>query len=89
MNWEEVYQKGGAFWNNGKPSPPIVQYLQRNAVRGRTFVPGCGHGHEVALAAEHGMDAIVLDIAPTGIEHVQEGQASGRLRRAKSREENA
>ena len=53
MNWEETYQKGGAFWNKGKPSPPLKQYLERNAVRGRTFVPGCGHGHEVALAGLH------------------------------------
>jgi len=67
MNWEEVYQKGQAFWNKGGPSPPLKQYLERNAVRGRTLVPGCGHGHEVALAVEHGLDAIGLDIAPTGI----------------------
>jgi SAM-dependent methyltransferase len=67
MNWEEAYQKGGAFWDKGKPSPPMVQYLGRNAVRGRALVPGCGHGHEVALAVKHGLDAIGLDIAPTGI----------------------
>ena len=30
-------------------------------------MPGCGHGHEVALAVEHGIDAIGLDIAPTGV----------------------
>jgi len=30
-------------------------------------VPGCGHGHEVALAVAHGIDAIGLDIAPTGV----------------------
>ena len=67
MNWEEVYQKGDAFWNKGAPSPPMKQYLERNPVRGRTLVPGCGHGHEVALAVEHGLDATGLDIAPTGV----------------------
>lgn len=67
MNWEEVYQKGDAFWNKGAPSPPMKQYLERNSVHGRTLVPGCGHGHEVALAVEHGLDATGLDIAPTGI----------------------
>jgi len=67
MNWEEVYKKGDAFWNKGAPSPPMKQYLERNTVRGRTLVPGCGHGHEVALAVEHGLDATGLDIAPTGI----------------------
>ncbi len=67
MNWEETYQKGEAFWNKGEPSPPMKQYLDRHAVRGRALVPGCGHGHEVALAVEHGLDATGLDIAPAGV----------------------
>jgi SAM-dependent methyltransferase len=67
MDWEEKYRKGDAFWNKGAPSPPLIQYLERHKVRGRTLVPGCGHGHEVALAVEHGLDAVGLDIAPTGI----------------------
>ena len=67
MNWEEIYQKGEVFWNKGEPSPPMKQYLERHPVRGRALVPGCGHGHEVALAVEHGLDAIGLDIAPTGV----------------------
>lgn len=67
MDWEEIYRKGEVFWNKGIPSPPLRQYLERNPVRGRTLVPGCGHGHEVALAAEFGLDATGVDIAPTGI----------------------
>lgn len=67
MNWEEIYQKGEVFWNKGEPSPPMKQYLERHPVRGRALVPGCGHGHEVALAVKHGLDAIGLDIAPTGV----------------------
>ena len=43
------------------------QYLERHPVSGRALVPGCGRGHEVALALEHGLDATGLDIAPTGI----------------------
>lgn len=67
MNWEEAYQKQEVFWNRGKPSPPLRQYLERHPIRGRALVPGCGHGHEVSLAVEHGLDAVGLDIAPTGI----------------------
>ena len=67
MNWEEIYQKGEVFWNKGEASPPMKQYLERHPVHGRALVPGCGHGHEVALAVEHGLDAIGLDIAPTGV----------------------
>lgn len=67
MNWEEKYQKGEVFWDKGGPSPPMKQYLERHPVRGRALVPGCGRGHEVALAVDHGLDATGLDIAPTGV----------------------
>jgi methyl halide transferase len=67
MDWDEIYRKGEVFWNKGAPSPPLKQYLERHAVRGRALVPGCGHGHEVALAVAHGLDATGLDIAPTGV----------------------
>ena len=67
MDWDEKYRKGEVFWNKGAPSPPLKQYLERHPVRGRALVPGCGHGHEVALAVAFGIDATGLDIAPTGV----------------------
>jgi SAM-dependent methyltransferase len=67
MDWDEKYRIGEAFWDKGAPSPPMKQYLERHKASGRALVPGCGHGHEVALAAEHGLDATGLDIAPTGV----------------------
>jgi SAM-dependent methyltransferase len=67
MDWDELYRKGEVFWDRGAPSPPLRQYLERHAVRGRALVPGCGHGHEVALAVEYGLDATGLDIAPTAV----------------------
>lgn len=67
MDWEEKYQKGEIGWDRGAPSPPLHQYLKRHPARGRTLVPGCGHGHEVVLAVQHGLDAVGLDIAPTAI----------------------
>jgi SAM-dependent methyltransferase len=67
MDWEELYQKGEVLWDRGGPSPPMKQFLEGHALRGRTLIPGCGRGHEVALAVEHGLDATGLDIAPTAI----------------------
>ncbi|MBC8126963.1 MAG: methyltransferase domain-containing protein [Gloeobacteraceae cyanobacterium ES-bin-144] len=67
MSWEEKYQKGEVFWDRGGPSLPMKQYLERNPVSGRALVPGCGRGHEVTMAVKHGLDAMGLDIAPTGI----------------------
>jgi hypothetical protein len=67
MDWDECYQKGEAIWDKGAPAPAMQQYLERHAVRGRALVPGCGRGHEVALAVQHGLDATGLDIAPTAV----------------------
>src|SRR6185369_11806166 len=65
--WDEKYKSGNTRWEKGAPSPVLKQYLERHPARGRALVPGCGRGHEVALAVEHGLDAIGLDIAPTAI----------------------
>lgn len=67
MDWDESYRKGEVFWDRGAAAPALKQYLQRHPTRGRALVPGCGRGHEVALAVEHGLDATGLDIAPTGV----------------------
>jgi SAM-dependent methyltransferase len=67
MDWDEAYRKKEIYWDKGAPSPVMKQYLDRHPVRGRTLIPGCGHGHEVKLAVDHGLDATGLDIAPTAI----------------------
>jgi len=67
MDWDACYQKGEVFWDKGAPAPAMKQYLERHEVRGHALVPGCGRGHEVALAVAHGLDATGLDIAPTGV----------------------
>lgn len=67
MDWDAKYRNGEVFWDKGAPAPAMKQYLERHVVRGRALVPGCGRGHEVALAMDHGLDATGLDIAPTGV----------------------
>jgi SAM-dependent methyltransferase len=67
MNWDECYRNGEVFWDKGAPAPAMKQYLAHQAVDGRALVPGCGRGNEVALAVEHGLDAMGLDIAPTAV----------------------
>src|SRR3954453_6975784 len=71
MDWDEKYQKRETPWDKGVPSPAMKQYLECHPVRGRALVPGCGRGHEVALAVEHGLDATGLDIAPTAVAEAQ------------------
>jgi hypothetical protein len=67
MDWEELYKKGEVFWDRGEASPPMKDYLERHPLSGRALVPGCGRGHEVAMAVAHGLDATGLDIAPTAV----------------------
>jgi hypothetical protein len=71
MDWDELYRKGETFWDKGAASPPLKEYLERHSLRGRALLPGCGRGHDVALAVEHGLDAVGLDIAPTGVEEAR------------------
>jgi SAM-dependent methyltransferase len=67
VDWDKHYREGDLFWDRGAPAPALRNYLENHPVRGRALVPGCGRGHEVALAMEHGLDAIGLDIAPAAI----------------------
>lgn len=71
IDWDKKYQAGEAFWDRGQPSLPLKQYLERNPITGPALVPGCGRGHEVALATQHGLEAIGLDISPTAIAEAQ------------------
>ncbi len=72
MDWDEHYKTGDVFWDKGKPAPALAEYLRRHPMRGKTLVPGCGRGHEVAMAVENGLDAIGLDISPTGLSEARE-----------------
>lgn len=67
MDWDRHYREGDVFWDKGAPAPPLKQYLERHSVQGRAIVPGCGRGHDLAMAVAHGLDATGLDIAPTAI----------------------
>ncbi|HZE12468.1 MAG TPA: methyltransferase domain-containing protein, partial [Chthoniobacterales bacterium] len=67
LDWDEHYKRGDVFWDKGTAAPALAEYLRRHPMRGRALVPGCGRGRDVAMAAENGLDAIGLDIAPTAI----------------------
>src|SRR5437763_1721657 len=67
MDWDRHYRDGDVFWDHGAPAPALKQYLNEHSVEGRALVPGCGRGHDLAVAVAHGLDAIGLDLAPTAI----------------------
>ena len=71
-DWDQCYREGNMPWNRGEPSPVLVQYLARNPLKGRVFVPGCGLGHDVALLARQGAEPQGLDISPLAVQKAKE-----------------
>lgn len=69
--WETRYRRGDAPWNRGAPSPALEEALLRLPPPGRALVPGCGHGHDARLLAEHGWQVVGIDFAPTAIAAAQ------------------
>lgn len=65
--WDQRYRMGTDGWELGRPAPPLEQALRRDPhvpqAPGRVLVPGCGRGHEAALLAELGFEAIGLDVS--------------------------
>jgi SAM-dependent methyltransferase len=63
-------------WDIGRPQPEFAALAADGSLRGRVLDVGCGTGEHVLMAAEAGLDATGIDIAPTAI----------RLAQAKARE---
>ena len=66
-DWEQRYRTGDMPWEKGAAHPAIVAFLQRDPLRGRVFVPGCGTGHDVRALAATADEVVGLDIAPSAI----------------------
>ena len=62
---------GDTPWDKGEPAPPLVEFLERQTIRGRVLVPGCGAGHDVRLLAKRGAEVTGLDLAPAAVELAQ------------------
>ena len=67
-DWTQCYAEGNTPWNKGQPSPPLAQYLERHPLSGRVLAPGCGAGHDVAMAIAQGAEVTGLDISPLAID---------------------
>lgn len=54
-------------WDIGRPQAPFVELARAGALRGSVLELGCGTGEHTLLAAELGLPATGVDIAPTAI----------------------
>lgn len=69
--WEERYQQGSTGWDQGGPSVALDHWLE-SMPPGRVLVPGCGHGHEIAVLAQAGHQVTAVDIAPTPVARLKQ-----------------
>jgi methyl halide transferase len=80
--WDQRYREGADGWELGRPAPPLETFLRADSrsprAPGRVLVPGCGRGHEAALLAELGFEAIGLDFSAEAIARARELHGAGR-----------
>jgi SAM-dependent methyltransferase len=71
--WEARWQSGETRWDHGRPSPPLVQYVEGHAPpAGKVLVPGAGGGHDAHYLAQYGALVTALDISPTALKRARQ-----------------
>lgn len=66
--WEELYRVGDTGWDQGAPSPGLLDFLMdKRLATGRALVPGCGHGHDARALAAAGFDVLGLDVVEAAV----------------------
>jgi cyclopropane fatty-acyl-phospholipid synthase-like methyltransferase len=71
--WDDEYVTGKAPapWDIGRPQPEFARLAGAGLLTGRLLDSGCGTGEQTLLAAQHGADALGVDIAPRAIEQAR------------------
>ena len=54
-------------WDIGRPQMPFIELANGDRLRGRVLELGCGTGEHTLLAAERGLQATGVDLAPRAI----------------------
>jgi SAM-dependent methyltransferase len=80
-DWNDCYHRSETPWEKGRPTPVLVDVMERHPslLRGRALVPGCGMGHDARWLAEHGMQVTGADIAPLAVENARQRNAAQRV----------
>jgi len=74
-DFEASYEGMTPPWDIGRPQATFAALVEAGEVRGRVLDVGCGTGEHTLLAAEHGLEAIGIDAAPTAIRLAREKAA--------------
>jgi SAM-dependent methyltransferase len=65
-DWDASYA-GTPPWDIGRPQTPLVELADAGQLHGAVLDIGCGTGEHALLAAERGLRATGVDLAPTAI----------------------
>jgi cyclopropane fatty-acyl-phospholipid synthase-like methyltransferase len=65
-SWDSAYE-GSPPWDIGRPQPAFVRLADAGKLQGRVLDVGCGTGEHTLLAAQHGAEAMGIDIAVRAI----------------------
>ena len=69
--WNAEYE-GTPPWDVGHPQAPFVALAEAGKLTGQTLDVGCGTGEHVLLAAQHGAEAMGVDISDLAIRRARE-----------------
>lgn len=69
--WNARYESGDCPWDTGDPQPALLDVVERHGLSGRVLDLGCGTGTHALWAAEHGHEAVGIDISERGIERAR------------------
>lgn len=69
LSWVyDLLYRGGAPWDMEKPRPELVQMVESGQLEPcRAIDLGCGTGDNVIYLAQHGFDAVGVDLSPRAI----------------------
>jgi cyclopropane fatty-acyl-phospholipid synthase-like methyltransferase len=75
--WDAAYVDTPPPWDIGRPQPVFARLADSGLLGGRVLDSGCGTGEHTLLAAEHGADAVGVDLSPRAIGKARQ-KAAGR-----------
>jgi hypothetical protein len=72
--WEKRYQQQQTGWDIGKPSTPLVTFIDGIKNKDASIlIPGCGNSYEAEYIVQQGFTNLtVIDIAPSPVERLKE-----------------
>lgn len=78
--WEGLYEKGETGWDQGEPSPGLVDFLsEKKYPPGRILVPGSGRGHDARALAKAGFGVTGVDAVESAVRQATELARAERL----------